>query len=188
MSESNAPDPVIKAAATDSGPIAKELACWLNKIRTGWTQSVEDTQRGWTDGKKHCFRLVYALSGSFTWLVGTTVLVLGDPRFLNLINIQLLTAFAAPVLILFAAWLGWLVAFADRGAGPIRLFLDGILLPTATITLIALSAQRIQTPPAETPESSNAPPSVTLQPPEPPEDDSEPENAPEPENPDDTTD
>lgn len=179
-----------KAAATDSGPVAKELACWLKAIRLGWTQSVKDEQESWTEKDRRRFRLKYALSGSLTWVIGTAALVLGDPRFLNLISIGLLSAFIGLVLILFAAWVGWLVAFADRSAGPVRLFLDGLLLPTATVAIIALSALRIQSARVESPrqgalrfsldaESSNGSPPVTLQPEQ--ENAEPPENAPEPE-------
>ena len=165
-----------KAAATDSGPVAKELACWLKAIRLGWTQSVKDEQESWTEKDRRRFRLKYALSGSLTWVIGTAALVLGDPRFFNLINIGLLSAFAGLVLLLFTAWVGWLVAFADRSAGPVRLYLDGLLLPTATVAIIALSALRIQSARVEPPESSLP---VTLQPEQ--ENAEPPENAPEPE-------
>ena len=108
--------------------------------------------------------MTYALSGSFTWLGGTAVLVFGDPRFVNLLNIDVVTVLAVPVLILFTLWIGWLVAFADRKAGPIRLFLDGLLLSTATVALVGLSAQKIlPTPPERAAPSESTP--VTLKPP-----------------------
>ena len=155
MTNSNAPDTATKAAAaTDRGPVAQEFALWLQAIRLGWTQSVRDKQGHLTDKQKHRYRLKYALSGSFTWLIGTIVLVLGDPRFFNLINMDLISIFAALLLIFFASWLGWLVAFVDRGAGPIRLFLDGLLLPAATIAIIAVSAQRIPSGEVERPAST----------------------------------
>ena len=58
---------------------------------------------------------------------------LGDPRFLSFVDNDLGTAFVVPVLIIlvliiFALWIGWLVAYADRKAGPVRLFLNGLLL------------------------------------------------------------
>ena len=172
MTSSNAPDPA-KAAATGSGPVAKEFACWLKAIRVGWTQSVKDEQKDWTEKKKYRFRLKYALSGSFTWMIGTTVFVLGgDPRFLNLTEFGVTTAFAIPVFLVFSAWVGLLVAFSDRGAGPVRFFLDGLLLPTVTIAIIALSVQRIASTRVERPES----PPVTL--PTEPEDADEPPDLP----------
>ena len=179
-SNANAPDPTTKAKVTDSGPVAKELACWLRAIRLGWTQSVKGEQENWTQKEKYRFRLKYALSGSFTWIIGTTVFLLGDPRFLGLIDSGVTTAFAIPVFLVFAACVGFLVAFSDRGAGPVRLFLDGMLLPTVTIAIIALSVQRIEPTRVEPPESSNGSPPITLQP--------EPENASEPENADETPD
>ena len=161
MTNSDGPAPATKVAA--SGPVAQELAEWLKAIRVGWTQSLGKEHEEWTDERKHRFRLMYALSGSVAWLGGTAVLVLGDPRFVNFLYSDLMTALAMPVAMLFAFWTGWLVAFADRKAGPIRLFLDGLLLPTATIAIVALSAQRIQSARLESAVSSESTP-VTLRP------------------------
>lgn len=172
MPNSSAPEPITKAVATDSGPVAKELACWLKAIRTGWTQSVKDQQQNWSPKRRYRFRLGYALSGSITWAIGVAVFLF-DPSFLGIIDIGVATAFAVPVLLVFAAWFGFLVAFSDRGAGPVRLFLDGMLLPTVALAIISLSVQRIRSsqvdPPASSESTSVTPPSVTLQP--------EPENA-----------
>ena len=164
MTNNNAQEHAAKTAS-DSGPVARELAEWLKAFRVGWTQSLGLKHEKWTDKQKLRFRLMYALSGSFTWVGGTVLIVLGDPLFANIFTLtnEPVTAFALLVAMLFALWTGWLVAFADRKAGPIRLFLDGLLLPTATVALLGLSAQRIQ--PVIT---SRLPmPPVTLRPPAP---------------------
>ena len=127
--------------------MARELAKWLKVIRKGWTQSSGLKQEGWTDKKKRCFRFRCALSGSITWLGGTAILVLGDPRFLyfiNFIDSGWATVFVVLVLMIFALWIGWLVAYADRKAGPVRLFLDGLLLPAVTIAVVGLSTKWIE--------------------------------------------
>lgn len=47
------------------------------------------------------------------------------------------------VMSFFSLWFGWLVAFSERKAGPVRLFLDGLLLPTATVSIIAFAMKWI---------------------------------------------
>ena len=140
--------------AVPSGPVAQEFAEWLKAIRQGWTQSLKKPPTAW-----HQKRLMYACAGSFTWFSGTvTLLVLGDPRFLNFATGGLVSLYGVLGIVLLSFWFGWLVAFVDRNAGPIRLFLDGILLPTATLAIISLSAQKIRSIPAEPPASNGSAP------------------------------
>lgn len=127
--------------ANGSGPVAQEFAEWLKATRQGWTQSLKTPPAKWG----HKQRLVYACAGSFTWFGGTAfLLVLSDPRFLNFAMGGLVSALGVSFIVLLSFWFGWLVAFVDRKAGPIRLFLDGVLLPAATLAVISLSARRIR--------------------------------------------
>ena len=141
-------------AAPSSGPIAREIAEWLRDIRKGWTHSLDKSTshldphgNPHRDPLSHPLRWGYATSGSLTWLVGlTVVLVSMDPRFVNLILSDLILGPTLLILggLVISAWFGWLIAFVDRKCGPLRLFLDGLLLPTATMTIIGLSVGRIQ--------------------------------------------
>ena len=153
-----------RRAASVGGPVARELAKWLELVREGWTQSSGLNQENWSDKKKRCFRLGCALSGSIAWLGGTAMLVLGDPRFLGFVDSGWPTVFLVVVLMIFALWIGWLVAYADRKAGPVRLFLDGLLLPAVTIAVISLSSQWIESARFE-PKASSESTGVKLQPP-----------------------
>ena len=140
--------------APSSGPIAREIAEWLRDIRKGWTNSLDrSTSHIDPHGDPHRgplsrpLRWGYAASGSLTWLVGFTVVrVSMDTRFVNFILSD--SIFGATFLMLgglvISAWFGWLISFVDRKCGPLRLFLDGLLLPTAAMTLIGLSVGRIQ--------------------------------------------
>lgn len=124
--------------ATSSGPIAQEIAEWLHAIRKGWTQSVDEPLPcGW--------RRFYAIAGSSTWLVGfMLVLSARDPRFVNFISADVISVTCTFILPgLTSLWFGWLVAYAERRSGPVRLFLDGLLLPAATVTIIGLSVGQI---------------------------------------------
>ena len=158
------------SAAPAAGPIAEELAQWLSDIRSAWTGSLPYPL---LPG----LRKFYAFAGSFTWLVGfVLVLSARDPRFLNFIFGNLVYISCVFVLlVLFSLWFGWLVAFTKRKCGPIRLFLDGLLLPAATVSIIGFSAERvllIPTEPAQSPvrlepetelQASTQPSSVTLE-------------------------
>lgn len=54
----------------------------------------------------------------------------------------------------FSLWFGWLVASSERKAGPVRLFLDGLLLPTVTVSIIAFAMGRIVQIPGDSSQSS----------------------------------
>lgn len=127
-------------SAASRGPIAKELAEWLRASRSGWTESVpEPLSIGW--------RRLYACAGSFTWLVGfVLVIFLRDSTFFNFVFGDLIpVSFMLTVLVSFSIWFGWIVAFAKRPFGPVRLFLNGLLLPTATVSIIGFSVGRLST-------------------------------------------
>lgn len=132
-------------AAPSSGPIAQEIAKWLRDIRKGWTQSLDDSPPPPSpNALSRPLRWVYGASGSFTWLFGLALVVMArDPRFVNpIFTYEPVTLILTGLI--FSAWFGWLIAFVNRKCGPIRLFLDGLLLPTATATIIGLSVGRIQ--------------------------------------------
>ena len=137
--------------ATSSGPIAQEIAKWLRDIRKGWTQSLDNPAS--PNALSRPLRWVYGASGSFTWSFGLALVVMArDPRFINpIFTYDPVTLILAGLI--FSVWFGWLIAFVNRKCGPIRLFLDGLLLPTATVTIIALSVGRIQ--PAVDPRASS---------------------------------
>ena len=131
-------------SAASSGPIAKELAEWLRAIRSSWTAFVPDPlsiER----------RRLYACAGSFTWMVGMLMFFTGDPRLANLIFANVTSEL---ILLLYSLWFGWLVAFAERKSGPIRLFLDGLLLPAATVSIIGFSVGRVSVPTSAEPAQS----------------------------------
>ena len=132
-------DGKLPPSAASSGPIAEELAKWLRAIRSGWTASVpEPFSIGW--------RRLYACAGSFTWLVGFGLDVIRNLLSVNLFFIGAISVlYTLSLLVLLSLWFGWLVAFADRKVGPIRLFLDGLLLPAATVSIIGFSVGRIPT-------------------------------------------
>lgn len=143
-------------SAISSGPIAEELAEWLRAIRLGWTASVPGPM-------SIRLRRFYACAGSFTWLVGFVLVVsTRDPRFVNFIFADMIYVSCMLALLgLFSLWFGWLVAFADRKAGPVRLFLDGLILPAATVSIIGFSVGRVWSTSAEPAVS----PPVRLEPP-----------------------
>lgn len=123
-------------AATSSGPIAREIAEWLRAVRKGWTQSVDEPlSRGW--------RRFYAIAGSFVWTLGFALVLSDDPRVMNF-TVARMTYDPSSLMLIFSAWFGYLVAYAERRSGPVRLFLDGLLLPAATVTIIGLSMGQIQ--------------------------------------------
>lgn len=133
-------------SAASRGPITKELAEWLRAIRSGWTESVpEPLSIGW--------RRLYACAGSFTWLVGFVLVLIRDPLYGILILPHPTSVFN--VLVPYSLFFGWLVAFAERRAGPVRLFLDGVILPAATVAIIAFSGERAWFISAEPTQSSS---------------------------------
>ena len=136
---------------TSSGPIAQEIAKWLQNIRKGWTQSLDEPL---SSG----LRWLFAFAGSFTWLAGFILVLLArNPRLVDFISADVIpvayVACAFTLLCIIVLSFGWLVAFTKRKCGPVRLFLDGLLLPAATVTIIALSVGRIQ--PAVDPRASS---------------------------------
>ena len=135
-------------AAPSSGPIAREFAEWLRAIRKGWTQSVDEPLScGW--------RRFYAFAGSSIWALGLILVLPGDPAttFIDFIDA---TRDYYSYLLFLSAWFAYLVAFAERRAGPVRLFLDGLLLPAATATIIEFSVGKIQSV-REEPRASSEP-------------------------------
>lgn len=137
--------------ATSSDPIAQEIAEWLRDTRKGWTQSLDEPL-------SLELRRFFAFAGSFTWLAGFILVLLArNPRLVDFISADVIpvayVACAFTLLCLIVLWFGWLVAFTKRKCGPVRLFLDGLLLPAATVTIIALSVGRIQ--PAVDPRASS---------------------------------
>ena len=123
-------------AAPSSGPIAREFAEWLRAIRKGWTQSVDEPLScGW--------RRFYAFAGSFVWTLGFMLALSADLLVTNLTSVRATYA-PSSLLLIIPAWFAYLVAFAERRAGPVRLFLDGLLLPAATATIIGFSVGKIQ--------------------------------------------
>ena len=135
-------------SAASSGPIARELAEWLRAIRSGWTESVPEP---FSIG----LRRFYACAGSFTCLVGFVLVLRRNPLFEILIPNPTLVF---NMLVLYSLLFGWLVAFAERRAGPVRLFLDGVILPAATVSIIVFSGERVWSTSAEPEQSSSAEP------------------------------
>ena len=114
------------------GPIAHEVAHWLSNIRSAWTQSRETPLR-------YQLQLFIASMGSMTWLLGTwfTWRRLEAPPF-NL------SPFPWIALILISVGFGALLARQDRKCGPVRLFLDGLLVPAMTVAIIGMSSLWIE--------------------------------------------
>lgn len=131
-------------SAASSGPIARELAEWLRAIRSGWTESVPEP---FSIG----LRRFYACAGAFTCLAGFVLVLRRNPLFEILIPNP---TSVFNVLVLYSLLFGWLVAFAERRAGPVRLFLDGVILPAATVSIIVFSGERVWSTSAEPGQSS----------------------------------
>ena len=141
--------PAVKPSA-GKGAIAQEIAHWLSSIRSAWTQSRE-MPLGYP------LQLFIASMGCMTWLFGTwfTWRRLEVPP-LNLSSIPL------NVLILISIGFGALIARQDRKCGPVRLFLDGLLVPAATVAIIGMSSiwigrtQDAQEQPTPTPSTTTS--------------------------------
>lgn len=147
---------VADARATSSGPIAQELAKWLCEIRSRRTvpeQLEVEQKRFW------------AFGGSITWMFGfVLVLSTREPRFLNFIFANLISvSFTLALVVLYSLWFGWLLASSNRKVSRVRLFLDGLLLPTATVTIISIATGRVvqvplnQSSPVTLPANTSAP-------------------------------
>lgn len=140
-------------SAAFRGPIAQEIANWLCEIRSRRTESAP---------KLLCIksRLLYASVGSFTWMIGFVFAVTGNPTLANIYSVGVtLDVFGVlGVMSVVSLWFGWLVAFSDRKASPVRLFLDGLLLPTATVSIIAFAMGRI----VQIPDDSSQSPGITF--------------------------
>lgn len=152
MTDDRPPDSANKPA-TASGPVAEEVAKWLRTVRLGWTQPLEKPLSLWE-------RRFYGCAGALTWLVGLVLFsAVTEPRFANFVFSGVVVNVLAVVIPIVTFWFGWLFAFVDRPSSPIRLFLDGLLLPAATLVIIGLSMGRVPS----TPEPESGP--VSLQPP-----------------------
>ena len=134
-------------------PIAREFAKWLRKIRSGWTASNPEPL-------PFPLRRFYASVGSFTWMIGFVFAVTGNPTLANIhsVGVTLDVFGVLGVMSVVSLWFGWLVAFSDRKASPVRLFLDGLLLPTATVSIIAFAMGRI----VQIPDDSSQSPGITF--------------------------
>lgn len=138
-------------SAVSSGPLARELADWLHDIRSGWTKPLREPLPALE-------RLFWACGGSTTWLFGFMLVIsTRDTRFVNFIFADLIYAYCILALVaLYSFWFGYLVAFSPRKVGPVRLFLDGLLLPTATVSIIAIATEQVVQIPADSPTSSQS--------------------------------
>lgn len=154
-------------SAAFSGSIAREIAEWLYAIRKGWTASIDCPLPVES-------RRFYARTGTFTWTGGFVLALYINPpedHIRNLYNVGALldassnlldASIILGVLILFSLWLSHLIALSNRKVGPIRLFLDGLLLSTVTVSIIGFAIERIVQNPEDSPASSQSP--VTLSP------------------------
>ena len=126
-------------ARSDHAPntsIKQEFIAWLTEIRAHWFQSIDEPLN-------HKKRFGYAFAGSLTW-----VIVIFWERFLksmdnDLLGPWLLLQIIWIPLIAFALiipfWFAWLVSWRERPIGPIRLFFEGILMPTVVMLLLSIS-------------------------------------------------
>lgn len=137
--------------ATCSGPIAQEIAEWLREIRSRWTAPLS---------KPLSVELqnFFAFAGSFTWMIGFVFTIRAHPILASLqtAGVTLGIFGVLGVMTFFSFWFGFLVAFSRRKASPVRLFLDGLLLPTVTVSIIAFAMGRIVQIPADLPASSQS--------------------------------
>lgn len=146
MTDTKPPDST-KALATASGEITREIAEWLRSLRKGWTQPLPEPLKPWV-------RLAIAGTGTFTWLVGVVLFTaVTEPRFANFIFASVVSnavlMIMSIVVPLTSLWFGSLIAYVSRPSGPIRLFLEGLLLPAATLAIIALSMGRMPSAPPQ---------------------------------------
>ena len=130
------------ADAHSSTTIKEEFAKLLGEVRTHWLQPV-------TTPLPRRQRFIYACTGSATW-----VIVITQGRFVSFLEYTLslnpvfeiadlellwplIPLIWIPLLIFtIPLWFGWLVSWRERPVGPIRLYLEGILLPTAVILIL----------------------------------------------------
>lgn len=111
------------------GPIAQEVAHWLSSIRSAWTQSRETPLH-------YQLQLFIASMGCTTWLFGTWF------TWGRLVEVPPFDLSSLPwiALILISVGCGALIARQDRKCGPVRLFLDGLLVPAAAVAIIGMSS------------------------------------------------
>lgn len=128
---------------TSNRTIRGEIAEWLHDVRLGWTKSLS---HGPLSGGQRQF---YAFIGSFTFLTSTRlVLPATNPTLYSTIFDEV--TYTPHLILLLSLWFGWLVGFVERSSGPVRLFLDGLFLPAAVVTIIAFSLGQIESAPQET--------------------------------------
>lgn len=149
MTDTTPPDSSSKAMPAASGAIAQEVAEWLKTLRQGWTEPLPEPLEHWV-------RFFIAGMGTFTWLLGVLLFAaVSEPRFANFVFVGVASNAVLVVLTVLVPMatlvFGWLIAFKPRRSGPVRLFLDGLLLPAATLTIIALSMGRMPSAPPESP-------------------------------------
>ena len=145
MNDSSSKDSGSEPASTGGGPIAQEAAEWLRSLREGWTSPLPKPL-------DYRVRFVIAGAGTFTWLFGVLLFAaVTEPRFANFIFVgvaaEAVFAVLSVLLPIAAMWFGWLISYVDRRSSPVRLFLEGLLLPAATFTIIALSMGRMPSAP-----------------------------------------
>ena len=126
-----------------SGAIAQEIAHWLSSIRSAWTQSGKTPLN-------YKLQLFVSSMGCMTWLLGTWF----TWRRLEVPPLNL-SPFPWTVLIPISVGFGALVARQDRKCGPVRLFLDALLVPATTVAIIGWSSMWIgRTQDAQEPSTS----------------------------------
>lgn len=88
---------------------------------------------------------------------GFVFAIAANPTLASLFRVGALDVFGAlGTMSFYSLWFGSLVAFSERKAGPVRLFLDGLLLPTVTVSIIAFAMGRIVQMPPDLPASSQS--------------------------------
>ena len=124
---------VAKEGKTGRHLVSQEIATLIAEFRSHWLQPLERPMR-------RAKRFAYGLAGSVTWVLGTSLTRLQDEAMLNL----WFFAYPEPVFwitmtlaVPIPLWFAWLVSWRERPVGPIRLFLDGIILPTVVAFLLS---------------------------------------------------
>ena len=107
--------------------ISQEIALLIAELRNHWLQPLNEPL---TRSK----RFTYALVGSATWVFATFLMRIQSESmvriWLLLFRESAIWVIMAGMAVLIPLWFAWLVSWRERSIGPIRLFLEGIILPT----------------------------------------------------------
>ena len=119
--------------------ITSEMSRWLKQVRESWFGELDTALPSWG-------RFIFAAGGAglfVSYQPGSPIVAApGDARLLDVLDVlEPMVAenilYGVLVLII-VVWVGVIVAWRKRQSGPVRLFFDGILVPTAAAAILRL--------------------------------------------------